>query len=109
MDFITENLNVLILVILFVGVGVGAGFYYKKITKTELYKIGYILVLKAENLFKEEKQGVTKKEYVINKLYEYLPKPLRFLISVKDINDIVENSVQKMKDVLATKRLKIKD
>lgn len=63
-------------------------------------KLVYKLVVKAEVLIKEHKQGQMKKEMVINWIYEKLPSAFRLFITKDVISQAIDKSVDKMNKFL---------
>jgi hypothetical protein len=96
MEIFNGDINVFI-VMLFI-LAIVMLIQIKKINKQDMFLIAYFLCEKAEVLFNEPKSGTKKKEYVINKLYNFIPKPIRFIVSEKELSDIVENALETLKE-----------
>lgn len=89
----------LLIVVLFIGLVLFV-VLYKKNRSDILKHIVLSLVVEAEKVL-GSKTGDLKYSYVIDKLYDKLPMFMRVLFSKNEINTIIENSVQKLKDVLS--------
>lgn len=89
----------LLIVVLFIGLVLFV-VLYKKNRSDILKHIVLSLVVEAEKVL-GSKTGDLKYSYVIDKLYDKLPMFMRVLFSKNEINTIIENSVQKLKEVLS--------
>lgn len=63
-------------------------------------KLVYKLVVKAEVLIKENKQGQMKKEMVIDWIHEKLPSTFQLFITKDVISKAIDKSVKKMNKFL---------
>lgn len=63
-------------------------------------KLVYNLVVKAEVLVKENKQGQAKKEMVVEWVYEKLPSTFQLFITKDVISKAIDKSVEKMNKFL---------
>lgn len=81
-------------IVIYVVLG-GLAIYFK--TTTKLNQKVNDLIAKAEFLFGDvTKAGGTKFKYVVDKLYEFLPAPLRLIIPRSLIETIVQNTFNAM-------------
>lgn len=77
----------------------GISYLYKKGNMENVRKIILSLVVFAEKEL-GSKTGKYKYALVIQKLYELLPLPLRLLITKKEIENMIEEAVQNLKEFL---------
>ena len=63
-------------------------------------KLIYKLVVKAEVLVKENKQGQVKKEMVVNWVHEKLPATFQLFITKDTISKAIDKAVEKMNKFL---------
>lgn len=99
-EFLLENLDTIICLAVIIIASLGT---VKFLTKEFALKLALEFCEKAEKLFNEPKAGTTKKEYVINELYKYIPDFLKFLITEKEISNIIEKALAKMKESINDK------
>lgn len=78
---------------------IGISYFYKKGNMETVRKIILSLVVFAEKEL-GSKTGKYKYALVIHKLYELLPLPLRLLITKKEIENMIEEAVQNLKEFL---------
>lgn len=91
-----------ILVVLFVGLGYIS--IYLKTNKKLLKKVS-TLIAESEILYKDyTKAGNKKFEWVVDKLYSYVPKALRIVITRKMLSDIVQSTFDAL-EKYATKQM----
>lgn len=67
----------------------------------QVYRLIYRLVCTAEREITGTKRGRERKAQVIAALHETLPAWARLFVSEKDIDDLIELAVKKMKELLA--------
>ena len=96
-EFLIENLDTIICLVVIVIASLGT---IKFITKEFALKLALTFCEKAEKLFNEPKAGTTKKEYVIGEIYKHIPQFLKFLITEKEISNIIEKALNKMKETI---------
>lgn len=72
---------------------------YKTGHQEILREIAFYLVVKAEREFGKG-TGELKYAFVITWLYEKLPPLLKWLFTEKELDEIIEDSVQRLKDFL---------
>ena len=96
-EFLMENLDTIICLVVIIIASLGT---IKFLTKEFALKLALEFCEKAERLFNEKKAGTTKKEYVISELYKYIPGFLKFLITEKEISNIIEKALTKMKETI---------
>lgn len=96
-EFLMDNLDTIICLVVIVIASLGT---IKFLTKEFALKLALEFCTKAEKLFNEPKAGTTKKQYVIGELYKYIPNFLKFLITEKEISNIIEKALAKMKETI---------
>lgn len=67
----------------------------------EFRKVALDLVVIAEGLITGTKKGQERFDYVVSKIYDYIPTSLRLLLTKRRIKNIIEWAVRKMKKYLA--------
>ena len=99
-EFITENLGSIIFILAVLAAVIVLSFVakgkYRKVAKRILLS----LVVAAEQQF-GGKTGEVKFSYVAEKLHEKLPFIVQILFTEKDIANMIEEAVDKMKQYLA--------
>lgn len=96
-EFIQSNLPSIITILVII---VGLTLLYKAGKKDLVKNIVLALVVQAEKGLGSG-TGELKYAMVINNLYDKLPFILRFLYSKKEIDAFIEQSVQKLKEILS--------
>lgn len=96
LEFIKLNLSSILVVLLFI---VALLFIYKRGKKDFVRQVVLSLVVQAEKALGSG-TGELKYAMVTEKLYTVLPFVLTILISKKELDNIIEGSVQYLKDYL---------
>lgn len=96
LEFIKANISSILVVLLFV---IGLLFLYKRGKKDFVRQTVLSLVVQAEKALGSG-TGELKYAMVVENIYKALPTILTILISKKELDDIIENSVQYMKEYL---------
>ena len=97
LNFIKENIYSVITIILFV---MAMAFLYKKQRKETVRKIVLSLVVQAEKALGSG-TGELKYAMVVENIYKTLPGILTLFISEKELDDMIEVAVHKMKECLS--------
>lgn len=97
LEFIKLNLGSILVVLLIV---IGLLFIYKKGKKEFARQVVLSLVVQAEKALGSG-TGELKYAMVVENVYKVLPKILTFLISKKELDKLIEDGVQYMKDYLS--------
>ena len=71
--------------------------------KDKVFGLLYQMVCRAEMEFTGSGRGAEKKEWVIERIHDALPKWARILVSEQDIENLLELAVTKMKEYLLYK------
>lgn len=96
-----NNYNVIILVVVLVAIIIFGLIWLAVNGRTDIIKkIVLSCVVQAEKTLGSG-TGELKYAYVVDKVYEKLPGIVTLFLSKKTINDFIENSVKKLKDVLS--------
>lgn len=96
LEFIKVNYDSILVGLLFV---IGLLFLYKKGKKEFVRKVVLSLVVQAEKAL-ESGTGELKYAMVVEELYKSLPLILTMLISKKELDIMIESSVQYLKEYL---------
>lgn len=96
LEFIKLNLGSILVVLLFV---IGLLFIYKRGKKDFVRNVVLSLVVQAEKALGSG-TGELKYAMVVENVYKVLPYILRLLISEKELDNIIENSVKYLKEYL---------
>lgn len=96
LNFIKLNLSSIVVALVFV---VGLLFLYKRGKKDFVRKVVLSLVVQAEKALGSG-TGELKYAMVVENVYKALPTVLTILISKKELDNIIESSVQYMKEYL---------
>ncbi|OLS02869.1 hypothetical protein [Tissierella creatinophila] len=96
LDFIKTNLSSILVVLLFI---VGLLFIYKNGKKEFVNQVVLSLVVQAEKTLGSG-TGELKYAMVIEEIYFALPSIIRFLITKKELDIMIENSVKYLKEYL---------
>lgn len=97
-DFLTSNWDSVLVVILFVLLIV---YLIKRGATKQVNEILFYLVTEAEAAFGSG-TGELKYAAVVAWLYEKLPTIIKILFTEKQIDNLIENAVSRMKEYLAT-------
>ncbi|RKD22465.1 Bacteriophage holin of superfamily 6 (Holin_LLH) [Caminicella sporogenes DSM 14501] len=100
LDFIKLYWDSILLVLLVVA---GLLYLYKQGKKEFVRKVVLSLVIQAEKALGSG-TGELKYAMVVEKVYSVLPTILRFLITKKELDKLIEEAVQYMKKYLSTER-----
>ena len=87
-------------IVLVIGLIVVLAILYKNGKKNAVKKIILGLVVQAEKALGSG-SGELKYAYVIEKIYSKLPAIIRLLYTQKELDEIIEESVQKLKELLS--------
>lgn len=98
LQFIQNNYTSIIVTILFV---VGMLLLYKNNKKDIVRKILLSLVVQAEKALGSG-TGELKYAWVVDNFYNRMPGIIKLLFTKKEIDTMIEQSVQKLKEVLAS-------
>ena len=98
LQFIQNNYPSIIVIILFV---VGMLLLYKNNKKDIVKKILLSLVVQAEKALGSG-TGELKYAWVVDNFYDKMPGIIKMLFTKKEIDTMIEESVQKLKDILAS-------
>lgn len=96
-NIIIDNIPSIIIVIIIISV---LCILYKYNKKELVKSITLSLVVRAEK-FLGSGTGELKYAYVVEEVYNRLPKILRLLYNMHDIDQFIESGVQKLKEVLS--------
>lgn len=96
LEFIKVNISSILVVLLFV---IGLLFLYKRNKKEFVKQVVLSLVVQAEKALGGG-TGELKYAMVVENLYKALPYILTILISEKELDNIIESSVQHLKEYL---------
>lgn len=96
LEFIKLNLSSILVVLLLI---IGLLFIYKKGKKDFVRHVVLSLVVQAEKALGSG-TGELKYAMVVEELYRVLPFILRMMISKKELDNIIESSVQYLKEYL---------
>lgn len=96
LEFIKTNLDSILVVLVFI---IGLLFLYKKGKKEFVNQIILSLVVQAEKTLGSG-TGELKYVMVVENVYKILPPILKLLISKKELDNIIEGSVQYLKEYL---------
>lgn len=96
LEFIKVNISSIVVVLLFV---IGLLFIYKRGKKDFVRKVVLSLVVQAEKALGSG-TGELKYAMVVENVYKVLPYILRLLISKKELDNMIESSVQYLKEYL---------
>jgi hypothetical protein len=96
LEFIKVNISSILVVLLF---AIGLLFLYKRGKKEFIRQVVLSLVVQAEKAL-GSKTGDLKYMMVIEGIYKILPPILKMLISKKELDNIIEDSVQVLKEYL---------
>lgn len=96
LEFIKVNISSILVVLLFI---LGLLFLYKRNKKEFVRKVVLSLVVQAEKALGSG-TGELKYAMVVEELYKALPLILTLLISKKELDNIIESSVQYLKEYL---------
>lgn len=96
LDFIKLNLSSIVVVLLFI---LGLLFLYKKNKKELVRQVVLSLVVQAEKALGSG-AGELKYAMVVENIYKVLPGILTMLISKKELDRLIEDGVQHLKDYL---------
>lgn len=97
LEFIKLNISSILVVLLFF---IGLLFIYKRGKKDFVRQVVLSLVVQAEKALGSG-TGELKYVMVVEELYKVLPVVLTMLISKKELNNIIESSVQFLKEYLS--------
>lgn len=98
LEFIKSNYASILMVLLFV---IGLLFLYKKGKKETVRKIILSLVVQAEKTLGSG-TGELKYAMVVENIYRILPSIITMLLSEKELDNMIEDGVQFLKDYLAS-------
>ncbi|WMM24031.1 hypothetical protein RBU61_14015 [Tissierella sp. MB52-C2] len=98
LEFIKVNISSILVVLLFV---IGLLFFYKRGKKEFVRQVVLSLVVQAEKSL-GSKTGDLKYMMVVEGIYKILPPILRILITKKELDNIIEDSVQVLKEYLSS-------
>jgi hypothetical protein len=96
LEFIKVNISSILVVLLFV---IGLLFFYKRGKKEFVRQVVLSLVVQAEKALGSG-TGELKYAMVVEELYKALPLVLTMLISKKELDNLIEESVQYLKEYL---------
>jgi hypothetical protein len=96
LEFIKVNISSILVVLLFV---IGLLFFYKRGKKEFVRQVVLSLVVQAEKALGGG-TGELKYAMVVEELYKALPLILTMLISKKELDNMIEGSVQYLKEYL---------
>lgn len=96
-DFIKLNIYSIVVVLLFI---VGLLFIYKNGKKDFVRQVVLSLVVQSEKALGSG-TGELKYAMVIEELYFALPSIVRFLVTKKELDTMIENSVEYLKEYLS--------
>ena len=97
LNFIKIYWSSIFLVIVFV---LGLLWFYKNGKKDFVKKVVYSLVVQAEKALGSG-TGELKYAMVVESMYQVLPTVLRLLITQKELDTLIEDGVQKLKEFLS--------
>lgn len=97
-QFIQNNYPSIIVIILFV---IGMLLLYKNSKKDVVRKILLSLVVQAEKALGSG-TGELKYAWVVDNFYDKMPGIIKMLFTKKEIDTMIEEGVQKLKDILAS-------
>ena len=97
LDFIKLNINSILVVLLFI---IGLLFLYKRGKKDFVRQVVLSLVVQAEKALGSG-TGELKYAMVVENVYKILPKILTMLISMKELDELIEDGLQYMKNYLS--------
>lgn len=97
LELIKLNLSSILVVLLFI---IGLLFIYKRCKKDFVRKVVLSLVVQAEKAL-GSKTGDLKYMMVVEGIYRVLPSILRLLITKKELDNMIEDSVQVLKAYLS--------
>lgn len=96
LDFIKLNISSILVVLLFI---IGLLFLYRKNKKEFVRQVVLSLVVQAEKALGSG-TGELKYAMVVENVYKVLPYILTLLISKKELDNMIESSVQYLKEYL---------
>ncbi len=99
-EFIKLNYASIVVVLLF---AIGLLFLYKKGKKEFVRQVVLSLVVQAEKALGSG-TGELKYAMVVEGLYKVLPSVLTMLISMKELDNLIEDGLQYMKNYLSTNK-----
>lgn len=97
LEFIKMNITSILVVLFFV---IGLLFLYKRGKKEFVRQVVLSLVVQAEKAL-GSKTGDLKYMMVVEGVYKILPPILKMLITKKELDNIIEDSVQVLKEYLS--------
>lgn len=97
LDFIKNYYSDIIVVVLFI---IGMLLLYKNNKRDIVRKIVLSLVVQAEKALGSG-TGELKYAWVIEQFYDKLPKTITILFTKKEVDQMIEDAVQCLKDILA--------
>lgn len=104
MGFLAANWINIVVIAMFIGLAV---WLYKKGYKNKVYAMLLMIVDEIEFKYKDESKEV-KYAIILDKIYHHLPSSVRWLISIDELDDMIEKAIDDIQAMLESEKDKLK-